>query len=145
MAKNPSVLVVGLPEQEELLLRSCLGNDPLLSEFIEVQRSLSALLRGPTLPSWQYRNGIWLVVLDRTYNIEAHTYTPRGADPFQLVQQLACVRTWFPKAQVVCATNSPLRFEQEQSQVAAFDQRFLGIAPYVKLHRNLHFVDETQK
>lgn len=145
MAKNPSVLVLGLPDHEERLLRSCLNEDVLLSEFIEIRRSLSALLRGPTLPSWQFRNGIWLVVLDRTYNIEAGTYTPKGCDQARFDQQVFCVRTWFPNAQIVCATNSPLRFEQEQSQAAAFDQRFLGVAPYVKLHQNLHFVDQTQK
>lgn len=145
MANTPNILAFGLPAEEESLLRKCTAADELLRSRIGIHRSLGALLSQPVLPSGEFKNGVEMVVLDRTYDIGRKTYASKGSDPFTFEDQFACVRMWFPKAQVLCSTNSPIRFQQEQCGVDLTDPLFLGVSSYATLHKLFHFGDAPKK
>lgn len=142
MEKTPRILVFGLPEQEKLLLQGSLHASPELLEQFGIYRNLAQLITGPNFMPLQARRGVLLVVLDRSYDIPQK----KVARPFVLTgfeAQFNCVRQWFPGAQVLCTTNSPIYFAQENYDFDA--PHFLGVAPYVALHHNLHFGPEGEK
>lgn len=144
MTNNPNILVFGLPAQEELLLRKCLQKDPDSLGLVGIHPSLASVLRGPGALTKEFRRAVFLVLLDRTYHIPTHRPVSRGLDPSSLSKQVEAVRMWFPGAQVLCATNSPLRFKGEHPEGVS-NPCFAGVVSYASLHQNLHFGDALKK
>lgn len=144
MANNPNILVFGLPTQEELLLRECLQKDPDSLDRVGIHPFLASVLKGPGTLTKEFRWAVLLVLLDRSYNIPMRTPVSRGFDSSSLPKQVEAVNAWFPRAQVLCATNSPLRFRGEHPDGIG-NPCFAGVVSYASLHRNLHFGEVGEK
>lgn len=143
MANHPNILVFGLPAREELFLRQWLGPDDL--ERVGVYDSLEALSQDVNMTVREFREAITLVFLDRSYDIRARTHTPRNGVSTSFSSQVKSILSLLPNAEILCATNSPLRFSQEEVVKVPFGPRFCGVVSYASLHQNTHFIAAPKK
>lgn len=143
MANYPNILVFGLPTQEELFLRQWLGPNDL--EHVGVYDSLEELAQDISITVREFRDAVTLVFLDRSYDIRARTHTPKNGVSTPFASQIESVLSLFPNAEILCATNSPLRFSQETVMKAPFEPRFCGVVSYASLHQNAHFIAAPKK